>query len=520
MNGSNAATAPGNGEGVGDVPLTGDPAGEASNTAGGQQTPPPGADGQPVATEGEPPVEGTPPVPGEPPATPPQTVDNLPIPSGPIFTTGNWTGSVVIETEVAGTTVTPETLDAAPAGQPFCLSGRVAADPDFGGAARLVFNLNQAAGSAPLTTVPQGNGLAFTFTRSTGAMLRVQLETPGGDAFCYSIPEVRGRAFVPYTAFNTECWTDTTGQNYNRQPIHSVVFSAPGSSFAQTPYGFCVAGFADASDVSQAPPLPASFSTGNISGSLEEVAERAVVADGNGRKYIVQNNAWGATSSNGSQVINYTNNGFTIARQSAPSNGNVPVSFPSIFIGANGYQGGDGSLSTRITDRLPRRISQINSIETRFAHNATNGDYNATYDVWFADQAPVGEYETATGAFLMVWTYKPQNRNAIGTVVQQQVNIGGQTWQLVAGRRSEGGDSNAADADSPVISYIKQGAALTDYAFDLNDFIQDAVQRSQSGQLNGLTFSSELFLTDVFAGFEIWNGGSNLSVNAFTVDVQ
>jgi hypothetical protein len=427
---------------------------------------------------------------------------------------------VGIETEVAGTTVSPTTLDDVAAGQPFCLSGRVAADADFGGAARLVFNLNQAAGAAPLTTVPQGNGLAFTFTRSTGAMLRVQLETPGGDAFCYSIPEVRGRTFVPYTAFNTECWTDTTGQNYNRQPIHSVVFSAPGSSFAQTPYGFCVAGFADASDVSQAPPLPASFSTGPISGSLEEVAERAVVADANGRKYIVQNNAWGATSSNGSQLINYTNNGFTIARQSAPSNGNVPVSFPSIFIGANGYQGGDGSLSTRITDRLPRRISQINSIPTRFAHNATNGDYNATYDVWFADQAPVGEYETATGAFLMVWTYKPRDRNAIGRVVDDSVDIGGQTWQLVAGPRSEGGDSNAADADSPVISYIKQGAALTDYAFDLNDFIQDAVQRSQDGQLNGLQFSSELFLTDVFAGFEIWNGGSNLSVNAFTVDVQ
>lgn len=69
------------------------------------------------------------------------------------------------------------------------------------------------------------------------------------------------------------------------------------------------------------------------------------------------------------------------------------------------------------------------------------------YDVWFASQPPAGEYQTATGAFLMVWTYKPQNRNGIGTVVEQQMSIGNQTWQLVAGRRSEGGEANAADAD-------------------------------------------------------------------------
>lgn len=512
-NDGNVTSAPGNGEMTGAVPLSGaDPNSPAAGAGNGQA----GAAG---TGQGGAPSDVAPAAGGAPTAQPDPSAPVV-IPTGPIFTTGDWSGSVGIETVATGTTVEPTSFDALPAGEPFCVSGRVAASADYGGAARIVFNLNQAAGAAPLTTVPRGNGLAFTFTRSSGALLRVQLESPDGTSWCYSIPEVQGQAFVPYSAFNTECWTDTTGQSYASQPIESVVFATPGSNFAQTPHGFCVAGFADATNVSQAPPVPASFSNRNISGSLEEVAERAVVADANGRKYIVQNNAWGETSFNGSQVINYSNNGFTIVRQSAPSNGNVPVSFPSIFIGGNGYQGGDGSLATRIDDNLPRQISQISSIPTRFAHNATNGDYNATYDVWFASQPPVGEYQTATGAFLMVWTFKPQNRNAIGQVVDQQANVGGQTWQLVAGRRAEGGDANAADANSPVISYIKQGAALTDYEFDLNDFIQDAVRRSQSGQLNGLTFSPNLFLTDVFAGFEIWNGGNNLRIDAFEVEVQ
>lgn len=519
-NSSGASTS----EGSGDVPLGQQPSGvngaATNGPAGAQSGAQPQANGaEPGVTNGDPPA----PAPGE---ILPETPALANPPAGPYFSAGAWRGYVQIETEVPGTTVTPADAEALPDNGPFCLTGNVAPSADYSGAARLVFNLNQEAAPAPgetlvpaLTTVPRGQGLAFTFTRSTGAMLRVQLESPDGTAWCHSIPEVRGQTFVRYSDFNTECWTDTTGRNYDFEPIHSVVFSTPGSNFTQTAYGFCVAGLADASGVGQAPAAPATFLQGDIAGSLQEVAERAVVLGPNGKKYIVQNNAWGATSSNGSQLINYRNNSFTIQHQRAGQNGNVPVSFPSIYIGGNGYTGGDRSLTSRLNDNLPIRVSEIDSIPTRFAHNATNGDFNATYDVWFAPTEPTGEYQTATGAFLMIWTYKPAGRNAIGRVISN-VDVGGQTWQLVAGRRGEGGDANAADANSPVISYIKQGAALTDYSFDLNDFIQDAVQRSQRGELNGLQFSPNLLLTDIFAGFEIWSGGANLSVTAFTAEVR
>ena len=63
-----------------------------------------------------------------------------------------------------------------------------------------------------------------------------------------------------------------------------------------------------------------------------------------------------------------------------------------------------------------------------------------------------------------------------------------------------------------MISYITAGGTIPNYSFDLKDFIDEAVA---SGDLNG-----NFFLTDVFAGFEIWSGGTGLSVNNFTVDVQ
>jgi hypothetical protein len=63
-----------------------------------------------------------------------------------------------------------------------------------------------------------------------------------------------------------------------------------------------------------------------------------------------------------------------------------------------------------------------------------------------------------------------------------------------------------------VISYVVPNGAIPDYSFDLNLFIRDAVQR---GLLN-----QTMYLTDVFAGFEIWSGGSGLRVNEFTINVQ
>jgi hypothetical protein len=272
-----------------------------------------------------------------------------------------------------------------------------------------------------------------------------------------------------------------------------------------------VTGIADAANAAAAPAAPAGFFEGDITGTLRASFERAVVAGSDGRKYVVQNNGWGNNYTVNSQQISYRNNSFTITRAPGGGVSNEPLTFPSLYVGQSGFIDGNDAISTRIDDNLPIQIGQIDSIPTRFAHNANNVDANATYDVWFAPQPPTAQYETATGAFLMVWTYKPGNRNAIGNQVRT-ANIEGQQWQVFVGPRGSGQGATGADANAPVVSYVKQGAPIPDYSFDLNAFIEDAVQ---NGNLNG-----NLFLTDVFAGFEIWSGGGNLSVTNFTVDVQ
>jgi len=442
-------------------------------------------------------------------------------PTGGYFRTGAWNGYAFTATNIAGTTITPATFEALPPGEPFCVSGSVAADPEFSGVSLLGFNLNQAAQAAAGETepavgtiVPTGTGIAVAFTKTVPSTLRIQIQGPTGetnedDRWCYEIPGNASPVFAPYAEFNTACW-DGTGTNYAGQPLSAVLFTVPGGDTNATPYGYCIDGFADGSSAADAP--DSITESVLLSGTLDEKFERALITGRDGKSYIVQNNAWNGASQPGQQVVQYTGNSFVVSQQNAPGVGDVPLGFPSIFVGRNGFRGPNDSQTTAIDDGLPIQVSAISSIPTRFSHNAS-GDANATYDVWFAAQPPQGEYQTATGAFLMVWTYKPGNRNAIGGFgggQVEQATVDGRQWNLFVGGRAEAGDPGAGDAT--VISYVVPNGSIPDYSFDLNLFIQDAVGR---GLLN-----QNLFLTDVFAGFEIWSGGSGLRINEFTVDVQ
>lgn len=513
------------GEGAPDPSFMGGaPAGSNGGTPAGSNGAPttPSDPNTPPANPADPSTPpATPADPSTPPATPvdPGTPAEPPPPPNTFVERGNFRGFATPAKVVAATTMNPATFDARQAGQPFCIGGTVAPDPAFQGEAAIKFTINQAADSnLPLTAVPTGTGIAFSFSRTVAHTLRIQLEPPNeGTPWCYEIPQVSGTAFAPYAQFNTACW-DGSGQAYAGQPIQAVNFQVPGDDTLTTPYGFCVNGFADGRSASDAPTDITSggqLLTGPISGALDRVK----VLSATGQSYIVQNNAWGSNSSDGSQVIQYTGNSFQIMRQAAAPNGDQVTSFPSVFIGSNGFRGANGSLTTALDDRLPARISAIQSVQTRLRHNGGNGDYNVTYDVWFAANPPQGEYDTAQSAFLMVWLYKPGNRTAIGCNGNSpNVTVDGRTWRLCVGNRAEGSDGNGGNA--PVISYLHEGAAIPDYNFDLMVFIRDAINRSQAGQLNGANFNANLFLTDVFGGFEIWSGGQGLRVDEFTALVR
>ena len=67
------------------------------------------------------------------------------------------------------------------------------------------------------------------------------------------------------------------------------------------------------------------------------------------------------------------------------------------------------------------------------------------------------------------------------------------------------------NTDPLCISYVST-SVLEKLDFDLNTFIQDSV-----GNRYGIT--SSMFLSIVFAGFEIWGGGNGLQTKAFCANV-
>ena len=324
---------------------------------------------------------------------------------------------------------------------------------------------------------------------------------------------------MPFSDFYTACWnkgaTDPVknpiGTAYAGQAISSIVFTVPGLAAADVPFEFIVNGFALGNADTDAPDGGAtttySGTIGGPGGKDADYQRTKVVVDG--EEYIIQNNNWGSWSTT-DQTLTFKNNSFKITQTTgAGPGGGVPASFPSIYIGNNGST--LNGMSTKATDSLPMQVSKIQSVQTTLKWTGTCGSgFNTSYDVWFAASPPTTEYQDAISGFVMVWLCDPTDANPIGTnnAPTRTATIGGTTWNVWVGPRGGSGTNSGA----PVVSYVRQ-SPTNSMTFNLLDFIKDAAT-------NGI--QSSWYLTDVFGGFEIWNGGSsgNLSVDEFTCVVK
>jgi hypothetical protein len=154
---------------------------------------------------------------------------------------------------------------------------------------------------------------------------------------------------------------------------------------------------------------------------------------------------------------------------------------------------------------MPKQVSALSTVPTSWtwASNGATGSYNATYDVWFSTQA-AGDpsLDHPTGGFLMVWYYKPGTNQPIGSLVTT-ATIAGTNWSVWYGTNSS--------YNVPCVSYVAQ-STVNSLSYDLNDFIKDAVQRKY--------VQNNWYLTNVYSGFEIWNGGVGLETKDFSVTVK
>jgi hypothetical protein len=225
------------------------------------------------------------------------------------------------------------------------------------------------------------------------------------------------------------------------------------------------------------------------------------VSGNSNKNYYFMANWWG--SPYGGQNEDIEGLGFTINSPSnvETSNKDLPLGFPSIFIGS--YQG----KSTKGSN-LPKAVSSLTSIPTIFTTNVDTmgtSNYNATYDVWFTSGSGVvtGSNPGSGGAYLMVWQFKPTDKQPRGTLMANGSIIDG-----VKG----GWDVWYDNTNPPCVSYVASGKKA-DLQFDLMAFIQDAIN-------NGYGVKSSQYLSIIFAGFEVWGGGDGLQVKKFCANVK
>lgn len=228
-----------------------------------------------------------------------------------------------------------------------------------------------------------------------------------------------------------------------------------------------------------------------------------ITVDGGTKTYRMATNWWHKFTD---QTVDVKGLGFTVNNPShvasTPTDG-APIGYPTIYIGT--YAG-----ATTVESNLPKQVSALSTVHTVFDTNSLSLDtanLNAAYDVWFtATSAPLPEDQYSPGpggAFLMVWLFDPASRQPRGRNQHPAQTIAGVegTW-----------DVWVDPSNPPCITYVRT-EPLNSLAFDLNAFIKDSVTNSY-----GVTES--MYLSVVFAGFEVWGGGDGLQLKQFCADVK
>ncbi len=348
-----------------------------------------------------------------------------------------------------------------------------------------------------LTGSSGGNEVRIGFTQSANSTTVAPYVSIAAFTNGWSGPICFSDATCPAWATAAQCSKATPmGTPYDMQ----IQVSAGQTTTTTGTYNVCVS--------SIVPVTSSSTGTGGSSGtaSCGSPSGKGTITDQYGtgtvmcgsKEYIVQNNEWGSTAG---QTITYgPGANFQVTVQKGTGANNNPEGFPSVFTGANSnHDSGSSSM-------LPRAVSSIpkGSVMTSmtWADNGATGSYNAAYDVWFSTGS--GGDPTASspsGGFLMVWYHMPSGNQPIGTMIAS-ATIDGKNWNVWYGTNSGNG--------KPCVSYVAQ-TSINSFSYSLGDFIQDAVTRGY--------VQSTWYLTNVFAGFEIWSGGVGLAVTDFSVTV-
>src|SRR5262249_37948852 len=210
--------------------------------------------------------------------------------------------------------------------------------------------------------------------------------------------------------------------------------------------------------------------------------------------YTIENNEWGSGAPECITADGST--GFKVANSSiANSTYGAPGGYAAIYKGCHWGACTPGS-------GLPLQVSDIRAhrVTTSWSTSQPGGssDYDVAYDIWF-NQTPTTSGQP-NGTELMIWLNHNGPVQPFGSKVASNVSIGGRGYNVWFGQQGWN-----------TLSYTMTSGTTSVSKLDLQPLIADAVSR---GYIN-----TSWYLIDVEAGFEMWQGGTGLATNSFSVNV-
>jgi len=235
------------------------------------------------------------------------------------------------------------------------------------------------------------------------------------------------------------------------------------------------------------------FVTMSLNAASIQLTDRWDTVDVKGGEYIVQNNVWNDSVSNGAQSItvddstgsfSVTNANFSVAKNGAPG------SYPSI------YKGSHWGANT-VNSGLPLQVSNVSTANTSWSISPiSSGAWNCAYDVWINKTSTWASTASPDGLELMIWINHNGSIQPIGSKVAT-VNIAGASWDLWYG--PAGAWNTASFVRSEKTSSVN---------FDMREFLNECLSRGY--------IQNSWYLVGVEAGFEIWENGTGLKSNSFS----
>ena len=212
-----------------------------------------------------------------------------------------------------------------------------------------------------------------------------------------------------------------------------------------------------------------------------------------GGVYTVQNNEWGSGAAECLAAGGPA--GFTVTRSAiANSTSGAPGGYPSIYRGCHwGACTPDSGLPVPVS-----RLLSPGTVTTTWATaQPRTGAYDVAYDIWF-NRAPSTSGQP-DGAELMIWLNHNGPVQPFGSQVSTAA-IGGRSYDVWFGKQAWN-----------TITYSMVTGTTSVRDLDIGQFAADALRRGY--------IQKSWYLTDVEAGFELWQGGAGLATDSFAVNV-